>query len=117
MQQKNTKKLTDWLAVRVHERLSCLSAHARLRPRAHEPPQVKKAVYTQVDGAAPANKDLRARLWEVAGVRGYPLVFKVDGAEVSAASSFTFVGDFDAVSEIVESESWDASFGDCAKTL
>ena len=61
-----------------------------------------------IDGALPERKQDRSGLWEISqaagGPRGYPLVFGDDNG------SITFIGDFDAVVELVEVEEFDQVF-------
>ncbi len=55
---------------------------------------------TTIDGAQDANHDLRGKLWAVSGKRAvYPQLFIEEGG------NYTFVGDFEAVSALVENDS------------
>merc|ERR1711879_521511 len=66
--------------------------------------QIKKLVVEKVDGCDANNKDLRTKLWEVAGKRGYPMLFLKDGDE------YTFMGDYDELEFLMESEQFDGKF-------
>eukprot|EP01096_Ripella_sp_DP13-Kostka_P003599 TRINITY_DN15426_c0_g1_i1.p3 TRINITY_DN15426_c0_g1~~TRINITY_DN15426_c0_g1_i1.p3 ORF type:complete len:117 (-),score=61.90 TRINITY_DN15426_c0_g1_i1:79-384(-) len=66
--------------------------------------QIKKLAYEEVDGANREFAELRNKLWDIAGQRVYPLVFIKDG------ENYTFVGDYDAVEYLMESETFDSQF-------
>ena len=56
--------------------------------------------YVAVDGAAPENKDARAALWGISGVRAYPQVFIKN----------EFIGDMDKIQEMMDCGGFGAAF-------
>eukprot|EP01094_Clydonella_sp_ATCC50884_P007386 TRINITY_DN16560_c0_g1_i1.p2 TRINITY_DN16560_c0_g1~~TRINITY_DN16560_c0_g1_i1.p2 ORF type:complete len:101 (+),score=45.88 TRINITY_DN16560_c0_g1_i1:22-324(+) len=70
---------------------------------------IKKLKVEKVDGCDADNKELRTKLWEVADKRGYPMLFIREG------DSYEFIGDYDEIEYLMESEQFDARFASAEK--
>ncbi|KNC46603.1 uncharacterized protein AMSG_03040 [Thecamonas trahens ATCC 50062] len=66
--------------------------------------EIKKVKVEMVDGADADNRDLRNTLWGISGSRGYPQMF------IKTGDDYAFVGDYDGLEGLIETETWDAAF-------
>eukprot|EP01115_Flamella_aegyptia_P015144 TRINITY_DN907_c0_g1_i1.p1 TRINITY_DN907_c0_g1~~TRINITY_DN907_c0_g1_i1.p1 ORF type:complete len:108 (+),score=31.61 TRINITY_DN907_c0_g1_i1:31-354(+) len=84
VQMKRTQKIDQWLA------------------------SIPNLNVDKVDGAVAENKDTRTALWECSGQRGYPQLYIRDGE-----GNLTFIGDYEEIEYLVESEQFKGKFADC----